>query len=65
MTLSFKNIINKLLITFVRDSLFLNSTIADNVGVVVSSVTMIGPRLKRKKCLSLISSFVLRFCLRI
>lgn len=35
--------------TFSIDSLFLNSTIADNVGVVVSSVTMIGPRLETNK----------------
>lgn len=42
----------KHLFTLSRESLFLNSIIADNVGVVVSSVTMFGPRLKRKKNIS-------------
>lgn len=42
--------------TFSTESLFLNSTIADKVGVVVSSVTMIGPRLKRKEKISLVNT---------
>lgn len=54
--------VNKLLFTFSRDSLFLNSTIADNVGVVVSSVTMIGPRLKRKKICLINTPYSFRLC---
>lgn len=38
-------IVINILFTFCSESLFLYSTIADNVGVMVSSVTMIGPRL--------------------